>query len=348
MSTESKPLVFVTGASGFLGFQVVYQLLEAGYAVRGAARGRKVPLLKKALEKYPQFEVVEITDIATADYTAVFKGVGAIIHTAAPIPGRADSETALNSAIEGSLHILRQAHNAGIKKFVATGSMVTFPENAYGPNDWVPVTKEQAVEGNAFVLYIAEKKFGEQAVLDFADKHPEMDITIFCPPWIFGPLAPGFEHIVPEPDFAAFSTDGFVYQLLRSDNANYHYSPGVLDIRDVARIHIAGLNPLTPHHPKRVPTASPYQSNFRDAIKYISEERPELRGRLADPSKVPVWPTYKIDLDLTPLEKSFGIKLDSYKTWRETILDSVDRFIDVENQWKSKGFEVEVPTAPPM
>ncbi|KAJ7750659.1 hypothetical protein DFH07DRAFT_544476 [Mycena maculata] len=348
MSTESKPLVFVTGAAGFLGFQVVHQLLEAGYAVRGAARGRKIPLLRKALEKYPQFEAVEITDIATADYTATFKGVGAIIHTAAPLPGRADSETALKSAIEGSLHILREAQKAGIKKFVATGSMVTFPENAYGPNDWVPVTKEQAVEGNPFVLYIAEKKFGEQAVLDFADKHPEMDITIFCPPWIFGPFAPGFEHIVPEPDFAAFSTDGFVYQLLRSDNVNYHYSPGVLDVRDVARIHIAGLNPLTPDHPKRVPIVSPHDADFRDAIKYISEERPELRGRLADPSKVPVWPTYKIDLDLTPVEKAFGISLGSYKTWKETILDSIDRFIDVENQWTSKGFKFEVPTAPPM
>ncbi|KAJ7931418.1 hypothetical protein B0H13DRAFT_2308576 [Mycena leptocephala] len=307
MSTESRPLVFVTGAAGYLGFQVVYQLLEAGYPVRGAARGRKVALLKKAFEKYPQFEAVEITDIATADFSAAFSGVGAIIHTAAPLPGRADSETALKSAIEGSLHILREAHKAGIKKFVATGSMVTFPDNAFGPNDWVPVTKEQAVEGNPFVLYIAEKKFGEQAVLDFADKHPEMDITIFCPPWIFGPFAPGFEHIVPEPDFAAFSTNGFVYQLLRADNVNYNYSPGMLDVRDVARIHIAGLNPLTPDHPKRVPIVSPYDSDWRDAI-----------------NKAPVWPSYKYDIDLTP-------------TWKETVLDSVDRFIDVENQWRTSS-----------
>ncbi|KAJ6584058.1 hypothetical protein DFH09DRAFT_1144184 [Mycena vulgaris] len=348
MSTESKPLVFVTGAAGFLGFEVVHQLLEAGYTVRGAARGRKIPLLKKALEKYSKFEAIEITDIATADYTAVFKGVGAIIHVAAPLPGRVDSETALNSAIEGSLHILREAEKAGIKKFVATGSMVTFPENAFGANDWVPVTKEDAIGGNPFVVYIAEKKFGEQAVLEFADTHPEMDITIFCPPWIFGPLAPGFEHIIPEPDFAALSTDLFVYQLLRADNVNYHYSPGVLDVRDVARIHIAGLNPLTRDHPKRVPIVSPYPADFRDAIKYISDARPELRERLADPSKVPVWPSYKLDVDLVPVEKAFGISLGSYKTWKETILDAIDRFIDVEKQWTSKGFKVEVPTAPPM
>ncbi|KAJ7750661.1 hypothetical protein DFH07DRAFT_544559 [Mycena maculata] len=306
---------------------------------------------KPLVFKYPLFEAVEITDIVTADYTAAFKGVGAIIHTAAPLPGRTDIETALNIAIEGSLHILRQAQMAGIKKFVATGSMVTFPVDAHGPNDWVPVTKEQALEGNlsAFLLYVAEKKFGELAVLDFADKHPEMDITIFCPPFIFGPFAPGFEHIIPEPDFAAFSTDIYVYQLLRADNVeynvNFHYTPGVLDVRDVARIHIAGLNPLTLDHPKRVPIASPYPADFRDAIKYISEERPGLRGRLADPGTVPVWPTYKIDLDRVPVEKAFGISLGSYKTWKETILDSIDRFIDIENQWLIKGLKFEVPAA---
>ncbi|KAJ7903644.1 NAD(P)-binding protein [Mycena olivaceomarginata] len=314
MSTETKPLVFVTGASGFLGFEVVYQLLQAGYPVRGAARGRKVSLLKKAFEKYPQFEAVEVADVASGDFSTAFDGVGAIIHTAAPLPGRADGETALKSAVEGSLHILREARKAGVKKFVATGSTVTFPENAYGPNDWVPVTKEQALEGNAFVLYIAEKKFGEQAVLAFAEEHPEIDITVYLSP-----------------------TQPLI--LLRADNVNYNYSPGMLDVRDVARVHIAGLNPLTADHPRRVPVISQYPNDWREAIRFISEARPELRARLADPSKAPVWTTPRA---------AFGIKLDSYKTWKETILDAVDRFIDLENQWKAKGLKFEVPTAPPM
>ncbi|KAJ7490466.1 hypothetical protein FB451DRAFT_1552180 [Mycena latifolia] len=301
MSAKSKPLVFVAGAAGFLSFEVVH-LLEAGYPVPGAARGRKIPLLQKALEKYPQFKAIEIAYIATADYSAAFKGVGAVIHVAPPLPGRVDSETALNSAIEGSLRILREAEKAGMKNFVATGSMVAFPENAYSPN----VTKEDAIGGNSFMVCRGTsfmlKPLSTRDYLEFADQHPEMDITItkLCPPWIFGPFAPGFEEIVLEPDFTAFSTNDFVYQLLRADI--------------------------------RVPIVSPYPANFRDAIKYISDVHPELRERLADPSKVPVWPSYKFDVDLAP---------------KETILDAVDRFIDIENQRNSKGLTAEV-TVPPM
>ncbi|KAF7309002.1 Epimerase domain-containing protein [Mycena kentingensis (nom. inval.)] len=302
---------------------------------------KKVAFLAEAFAKYPQFEAIEIADIATADYTDAFKGVGDIIHTAAPVPGRADAETALRSAIDGSLRVLREGRKAGIKKVVVTGSIVSYPEGLFGVNDWVAITKEQALAGNAFALYIAEKKFGEQAVLQFADEHPDMDITI----------SPGFEHIAPTPEgVSTFSSNGFIYQLLRPDNTNYAYSPGSIDVRDVARIHIAALNTTVPKdaRPRRVPLVSPYQTDFREALKYLYDERPELRARLADPETAPRWTTYTLPIDLKPVEEAFGYKISGFKTWKETVLDAIDRFVKIEDSWTSKGFKFEIPREPPV
>lgn len=169
------------------------------------------------------------------------------------------------------------------------------------------------------------------------------------PPWIFGPFAPGFENIIPKPDYKAFSTDGYIYALLRAENEHYPSSEGFVDVRDLARAHIAALNPISSvaGH-KRLAIVSPYPSDYRDAIKYLADERPELRDRLADPSKAPIFASFKLDVDLTPIENVLGIKKDSYKTWRETVLDTVDNLISFEKGWRNKGFEVAVPLETPL
>lgn len=87
--------VQVTGASGFVGFEIAYELLEAGFSVVGwvyihslaslpnaqrdllfdrSARGAKVLLLKQGLKKYQKFEAVEIADISSGDLTEALKG----------------------------------------------------------------------------------------------------------------------------------------------------------------------------------------------------------------------------------------------------------------------------------
>ena len=49
--------------------------------------------------KYPGFKAVDIPDIASGDFSQILEGVGAVIHVAAPIPGRADAETALRVSV---------------------------------------------------------------------------------------------------------------------------------------------------------------------------------------------------------------------------------------------------------
>nr|GAT49323.1 predicted protein [Mycena chlorophos] len=359
MSTTTQAarnLVFVTGASGYLGSVVVHELLEAGYHVRGSARGQKVAQIQTAFARYgEQFKAVEIADIASSDFTNVLEGVSAIIHTAAPLPGRVDLETGLKTSVDGSLHILRAAQKAGIARVVVTGTIATFPKalTTFGTNDWVEVTKEDAAAPDTTPLtrYVAYKKYGEQAVMKYAAENPEMAITILNPTWIFGPFPPGYEAIVPTPQgaFQAFATNGFLYQLLRPDNKNYHYFPGCIDVRDVARIHIAALAAATNASGRRIAISSPYDTGFREAISFIHDERPELRGRLADPDSVPRWERYRLpEIDLDVVERDLGFSAGRFTTWRETVLDGVDRLIEIENMWNAKGYSFEVPAERPM
>ncbi|KAJ3878618.1 hypothetical protein F5051DRAFT_226369 [Lentinula edodes] len=93
--SPTQQAIVVTGASGYVGSYITYQLLEDGYKVKGVARGEKVSFLQNAFARYPAFEAVKITDIASGDFSFM-KGMDAVIHCAAPmISDKVDHETAL-------------------------------------------------------------------------------------------------------------------------------------------------------------------------------------------------------------------------------------------------------------
>ncbi|SJK98679.1 uncharacterized protein ARMOST_01948 [Armillaria ostoyae] len=347
-SNANSGLIFVTGGTGFIGFHILSQLLDNGYSVRAAARGKKIDLLNKALSanySSDRFEVVEVADIASSDLSEHLKGVDGIIHAAAPLPGRVDPETAFRSSVEGSLHILREAVEAKIHRIVITSSVVTypFPQGPFGADDWNPVTKEQAIaSGQPFPVYIAQKKYADLAVVEFAEKHPEIDVTLVGPPFNFGPFAPGFEYLIPEPDLSALSTNESIYALLRPDNTEFPGAPGAIDVRDAARAHVVALQsrPSAEVGRKRFAIVSPHRSSYKDALAIIAKERPELKDRLTDATLAPEWPSYTLPVEWQKIEDVLGLKTDSFIPWEKTVLDAVDSLVRIEGLWKEKGFKV--------
>ncbi|KZP16503.1 NAD(P)-binding protein [Athelia psychrophila] len=355
--TAQSQLIFVTGVAGYLGSHIVQQLLEGGYRVRGTARGVKIAQVKNAYASYGErFEVVEVNDVAVDDVSAYLIGVDAVMHTAAPLSNRPDTKEIMNGTIEGTINIIRQAEKAGITKVVYTSSIATVvnpsgalnaegnPIKALDPlgpvmtsDDYNPITIEQALAaGDPFSAYVAGKSLAEKAVWDFAAAHPKLDITTLNAPFYFGPFAPGFA--VPEPNMQALSTTRHIYRLL--DPAGPFPPCGFVDVRDLTRVHVAALTaPRLAGVRKRLIVASPYDFSWKDGVSYIAEQRPELRSRLvADTSKAPDHANARFDL--SRLEDVTGLKLDAFKTWQETILDTVDSLIALEKDWVSKGFAI--------
>jgi nucleoside-diphosphate-sugar epimerase len=163
------------------------------------------------------------------------------------------------------------------------------------------------------------------------------------PPFLYGPFAPGFS--IPDLNYGALSTNAYIYRLL-DPAGSYPGSPYYSDVRDVARAHVAALTspPESSVGRKRILIASPYDFNFQGIVELIAANRPELKNRLVT-AKPPVFPSYKLPVDLKRVEDVLGIKLDSYKKWEDTILDAVDSLVELEKDWKAKGYDVVIPKA---
>jgi nucleoside-diphosphate-sugar epimerase len=163
------------------------------------------------------------------------------------------------------------------------------------------------------------------------------------PTFFYGPFAPGFT--IPDLNYGALTTDAYIYRLL-DPAGSYPSSPNYIDVRDVARAHVAALTspPESSVGRKRILIASPHDSNFQGVVELIAAKRPELKNRLLT-SKPPAFPSYKMPVDLKRVENVLDIKIDSYKKWEETILDTVDSLIELENTWKAKGYNIVIPKA---
>ncbi|KAJ7440346.1 hypothetical protein B0H11DRAFT_2099933 [Mycena galericulata] len=338
-------LIFVTGASGFLGSHVALQLLEKGYHVRAAARGTKADYLKSTYASYgDRFEIVKISDIAHDQFPEALAGVDAVIHLASPLPGRAEPAALLAAAVEGTLNVIVQAEKAGVKRMVVTSSIATVlnPKNSFTDQDWNPVTKGFALTGgNNMATYAASKKFAELALWEWADKHPHVEVTTLNPPFFYGPFTAHFP--VPEADFGALSTDLVLYNLLFADGT-FPSQTRYIDVRDVAQAHIRALNspPTAEVGRKRIILSSPYGWPIQRTVDYIAAERPALKSRLITGTPE-LMPFDVIPVDFARVEHVLGMKKSDFHTKEQTILDTVDALVKVEDEWRSAGHAIKTP-----
>ncbi|KAJ7183861.1 hypothetical protein C8R46DRAFT_1173029 [Mycena filopes] len=343
-------LVLVTGASGFLGSHVVLQLIEKGYRVRAAARGSHVEHMRATYATYDdQVQVIEIADTVDGTFLEAFIGVSSVIHTASPLPGRVEPAEMLKRVEAGELNVLVQAEKAGVKNVVVTSSIGTVvnPKYSFTDQDWNPITKETALTcGNPLFTYAAAKKFAELALWEWAEAHPHVEVTTpnnstVNPTYLFGPFTP---HVsIPKPSFPALSTNVLIY--------NYLFPSGVfppqslhVDVRDVAAAHVAALRapPTASVGRKRLLISSPHGQPFADTVAFIATQRPALKERLITIAPA-AQPIDKLPLDFARLESVLGMKVSDFHTLEETILDTVDALVRVEDGWKKAGFEIQTP-----
>jgi nucleoside-diphosphate-sugar epimerase len=123
----STDLVFITGATGYIGSTVALRTLQAGYQVRLTVRKEAQIDELKAL--YAEFasEVVYVivTDFTTKDaFAGLLTNLTHILHAASPLAVSTVPEEVILPAVQGTLNILEEARRVkSVRKVVITSSI---------------------------------------------------------------------------------------------------------------------------------------------------------------------------------------------------------------------------------
>ncbi|KAK5107159.1 hypothetical protein LTR62_001684 [Meristemomyces frigidus] len=207
MSSSSKPLVLVTGATGHLGFRSLVLALQAGYRARVVYRSNaSLEKVKKAKSMQPFINELEYAHVPDMTKSGAFdeavKGVEYFLHIASPIFADGGDGTVkdwqkdfYNPALQGTNVALTSALKEDkIKRVVITSSVVAVEAKngaeAAGPYDVkdlppADVLKNFTVPAYA---YVYSKVMAHRAADDFMREHKDahFDIVRCLPGYIQG------------------------------------------------------------------------------------------------------------------------------------------------------------------
>ena len=211
--------VFITGASGFIGGNLVRRLVEKGYRVKALVR----PGSKISTALVNEVEIVE-GDIL--DFDTVLRGVsecGWVFHCAAAYKFWArDPRDIYKTNVNGTDNVLVAAHLAGVERIVYTSTVGTIglPKVGLG-NETTPLPTHQVVGNYKRSKYLAEKIVLKKA-------------TAGIPVIVVNPTAPvGAWDVKPTP------TGKVILDFLKQKMPAYvHTGLNFVDVSDVAEGHI--------------------------------------------------------------------------------------------------------------
>jgi nucleoside-diphosphate-sugar epimerase len=232
---NAPAMVLVTGIGGFLGGHIGRQLLAAGYRVRGSVRSIGVcDRIRRQLCPDTATEAVSFVEAdlcSDAGWDVALSGCRYVIHTASPFPATLpkDASAMIRTARDGTLRVLRAAHEAGVTRVVLTSSIAaTNHGNGQAPfteNDWTDPASARATP------YYRSKTLAEQAAWAFA-KEAGLDLAVINPATIFGPLL-GPEH---------GTSAGLIRQMMSGQLRRVpRFGFSVVDVRDAADAHVRAM-----------------------------------------------------------------------------------------------------------
>jgi nucleoside-diphosphate-sugar epimerase len=233
--------ILVTGGSGFIASHTIVQLLNAGHRVRATVRDLKRELDVRAMVKQGGAQAGDRLSFFAADlqndagWAAAVADCDYVLHVASPLPAYVpkNEDELIVPAREGALRVLRAARDARVKRVVLTSSFAAIGYGHPSQSARFTETNWSEVTGSDVTAYAKSKTLAERAAWDFiAREGRELELSVINPVVVFGPVL--------GPDY---STSVLLIQRLMSGSVpgSPRLSLGVVDVRDVADLHIRAM-----------------------------------------------------------------------------------------------------------
>jgi dihydroflavonol-4-reductase len=233
--------ILVTGGSGFIAAHTLLQLLNAGHRVRTTLRNlKREPEVRGMLKQGGVAPSDQLSFFAAdlesdAGWGDAVAGCEYVLHIASPFPANVPKheDELIVPARDGALRVLRASREAGVKRVVLTSSFAAIgygqPTQSapFDENNWTNTT------GTDVTAYVKSKTIAERAAWDFiAREGGALELSVVNPVAVFGPVL--------GPDY---STSVLLIQRLMSGKVpgSPRLSFGVVDVRDVAELHIRAM-----------------------------------------------------------------------------------------------------------
>lgn len=237
MTTSTDP-VLVTGGTGYLAGWCLSQLLDAGRPVRTTVRSAaKEDQVRAALARagHPDAEIefAHVDLLSDDGWDAAVAGCSAVLHVASPLTATTDEEQVIRPAVDGTLRVLRAARDGGVGRVVMTSSCGAVyyghppRTEPFDETDWT------IVGGGPMSAYVKSKALAERAAWDFMESEGgDLELSVVNPGGIFGPAL----------SKEATSSLGLIGRLLGGIPGVPDIRFGVVDVRDVAALHLLALD----------------------------------------------------------------------------------------------------------
>lgn len=169
--------VFVSGATGYIGIQLVKRLAESGVKVHALYRSES----KASLISFEGVELFKGDIMDKESLARAMEGCIQAYHVAAFAAVWAKDPGLFHRYnVEGTLELIDAARSAGVKRVVVTSTA-----GILGPSQNEPVHEDSPVPSSFFTLYEASKYEMEQKLKDISVNQPE--IVLVNPTRVYGP-----------------------------------------------------------------------------------------------------------------------------------------------------------------